>query len=106
MMALVESDTEIRRALQPASILFVEDCADDFVLARHEIRKLKITNPVQRIPDPRELIDYISGQGPYGGRSEFPVPAMIVLDLRLPGSSGLDIQAALRSNLKFRHVPI
>lgn len=106
MIQSKELTTAQKRGLQPGSIVLVEDNTDDFLVARHHIRKLKVTNPIQRISEPQELLDYISPRGPSAARAEVPVPAMFIIDLRLPGASGLDVQAAIRSNLKFREVPI
>lgn len=106
MIATTEETAEPSVGLQRGAIVFVEDNADDFLVARHHIRKLKIANPIQRIAAPRDLLDYISGRGDAHGHGESTLPAVFVIDLRLPGVTGLDVQAALRSNLKYREVPI
>lgn len=88
------------------SLLFVEDNEDDFVLARHELRKLKITNPVKRVATVEQLLNYLGGFDQYADRVKYPFPAVIFLDLRLPDISGLNAQAIIRSNLKYRDIPI
>ncbi|MDB6059332.1 MAG: response regulator with CheY-like receiver domain and winged-helix DNA-binding domain [Verrucomicrobiales bacterium] len=88
------------------SLLFVEDEENDFLYARKELNKLKLRNPVHRVSTAAELFDYLNGVGPYADREKFPKPAAIITDLRLPGIDGLQIQAQLRSNLKYRSIPI
>lgn len=106
MTAILESPVERRRCAEPRSLLFVEDNEDDFVLARYELRKLKITNPVHRVSTVEQLLNYLGGYDEYADRAEYPLPAVIFLDLRLPDISGLNAQAIIRSNLKYRDIPI
>jgi two-component system response regulator len=92
-----------REALQP--ILFVEDVEDDFVIARHQIKKLRVRNPVATVDSLAGMIDYLDKRGGRA-RSAGPLPAAIIMDLRLRGENGLDGQARLRTNLKYRRIPI
>ena len=88
------------------SILFVEDESSDFVVARHELKGIKVRNPVHLVSTADEMFKYLHGQHPYEDRAKFPLPAVIVVDLHLPDIDGLRIQAMLRSGLKFRQIPI
>ena len=106
MMASVEPKAQGKKAETPAGILFVEDTEDHFIIAWHQLRKLGITNVVRRVGTVDEMIDYMSGVGVYDDRHEYPLPSVIVLDLRLPKRGGMEAQAWLRSKLKFRNIPI
>ena len=106
MTATLETTFEQRVSEGLKSILFVEDEADDFVLAQYHLKKLKVTNPVCRVRTVDELMMFLRGVGIYSNREQFPLPAVIFLDLRLPGGGGLDAQAMLRTSLKFRSIPI
>jgi CheY-like chemotaxis protein len=52
------------------------------------------------------MLQYLRGVDQYLDRARFPVPAVIVLDLRLPDSDGLEAPAMLHSSLKFRRIPL
>jgi CheY-like chemotaxis protein len=106
MMASVEPKAQGKKAETPTGILFVEDNEDHFIIAWHQLRKIGIANVVRRVGTVDEMIDYMSGAGVYDDRKEHPLPAVIVLDLRLPKRGGMEAQAWLRSKLKFRNIPI
>jgi CheY-like chemotaxis protein len=55
-----------------------------------------VANPVFIAEDGQKAIDYLSGAGPYGDRSVFPLPGLVFLDLKLPGIKGLDVLDWLR----------
>ncbi|MGZ4961119.1 MAG: response regulator [Limisphaerales bacterium] len=90
----------------PRCVLFVEDNMDDFVFAIYELAKVKLRNKIRRVSTADEMLRYLRGVDQYLDRTTFAVPAVIVLDLRLPDSDGLEAQAMLRSSLKFRRIPL
>ncbi len=87
-------------------VLFVEDSDDDYVVAWHELKKIKLCNPVRRVRTVEELFDYLDGMVEYHDGKIYLVPAAIILDMRLPGIDGLQVQAMLRTNMKYRNIPI
>lgn len=101
-----DPETKERPQGRCGSILFVEDDIDDFIVACHELRKLKITNPVYRVATTEAMTKYLTGESEYADREIFPLPAVIIIDLHLPGSNGMHAQAYIRSKLKFRKIPI
>jgi DNA-binding NarL/FixJ family response regulator len=88
------------------SLLFVEDNDYDFIVACHQIRKLKITNPIQQVRTTEEMLDYLGGFDQYADRDRYPVPAIVFVNLRLPDSSGIGAQALIRTNARYRNTPV
>lgn len=106
MQATLETTFRRRIAGMVGCLLFVEDNEDDFVLARYELQKLKITNPVQRVATTAQMLDYLGGFDQYADRDQYPFPAVVIVDMRLPDSSGLNAQAMIRSNINYREIPL
>jgi CheY-like chemotaxis protein len=106
MMASVEPKAQGKPAPEAKAILFVEDDEDDFIVAWHQLRKMKVANRATRVNTVEEMIAYLEGTGKYSDRKEYPLPTVIFLDLRLPLRGGLEAQAWLRSKLKYRNIPI
>lgn len=90
----------------PRCVLLVQDNLDDFAFATYELARLKLRNKISRVSTADEMLEYLRGVDQYLDRTRFPVPAVIILDLRLPDSDGLEAQAMLRSSLKFRRIPL
>jgi CheY-like chemotaxis protein len=88
------------------TIVFVEDNPDDYVIARYELQKLKLRNPIHRVATFDALMAYLEKAHCNRHLEPASMPCVIVMDLRLPQTSGLNAQAALRSTLNFRHIPI
>jgi CheY-like chemotaxis protein len=86
-------------------ILLVEDEENDALLLQRALRKNKVTNPVHWMKDGVEALDYLSGQGPYSERSQYPFPQMIILDLKMPRMTGLELLAYLQQHPELRVIP-
>jgi two-component system response regulator len=87
------------------AILLVEDTEDDVVLTRRALKKNNLTNPLVIARDGQEALDYLLGNGgaPAGSGD---LPAMILLDLKLPKIDGLEVLRRLRADARTRLVPV
>jgi two-component system response regulator len=92
--------------IQEQTILLVEDSDDDAELAVRAFDRAKITNPLVRVRDGVEALDYLFGQGQYAHRDVSDLPAVTLLDLKLPKVSGLEVLKAIRADERTKHLPI
>ncbi|MGH6885366.1 MAG: response regulator [Geminicoccales bacterium] len=88
------------------SILLVEDNPDDEDLTLRALRQAKVANEVIVARDGAEALDYMFGKGKFAGRDVTILPAVILLDLKLPKLSGLDVLQRLRADARTRLIPI
>src|SRR5215470_12689740 len=73
------------------TILLVEDERNDVFLLQYAFETAGISNPLQVVEDGQQAIDYLGGAGKYANRAEYPMPCLILLDLKLPMKSGHDV---------------
>jgi DNA-binding response OmpR family regulator len=73
------------------TILLVEDDANDVFFMKRAMKLAGMLNPVQVASDGQQAIQYLSGAGDYGDRERFPLPGLVLLDLKLPHVMGLDV---------------
>lgn len=87
-------------------ILLVEDSPDDVELIRYAFKKSGILNPLVVISDGDQAVDYLGGHGRFVDRVQHPLPAMILLDLKLPRRSGFEVLSFLRGEDATRSTPV
>jgi two-component system response regulator len=87
-------------------ILLVEDNPDDEELTLRALRKNKIQNEVIVARDGVEALDYLFGEGTYTGRDLTIMPHVVLLDLKLPKVSGLDVLRRVREDPRTRLQPV
>ena len=77
-------------------ILLVEDSEDDILIIRKAFKRAGILNPVYAVRDGEAAIAYLSGSGKYAIRDEYPLPALVLLDLKLPKVDGFEVLRWIR----------
>jgi CheY-like chemotaxis protein len=77
-------------------ILLVEDSEDDVFFMKRALKAAGVENPLHVARDGQEAIDYLSGAGDFSDRSIHPLPSLILLDLKLPYQSGLEVLKWMR----------
>jgi DNA-binding response OmpR family regulator len=80
------------------TILLVEDSEDDIFFMKRAMTTAGITNPLQVLEDGEQAISYLSGSGEYQDRERYPLPNLVLLDLKLPYKSGLDVLQWIREH--------
>jgi len=88
------------------NILLVEDNPDDEELALLAFEKSNIANEVVVVRDGEQALDYLFCMGPYAGRDAKSMPAVMLLDLKLPKIDGLDVLKRVRENERTKRMPI
>lgn len=84
----------------------IDDDPNDALLVTLAFRKLDLASHLRSVDDDRKAKAYLTGADPYSNRGDHPGPRFVLLDLKLNGSSGLDLLVWARSQLSLRHLPI
>ena len=87
-------------------ILLVEDNPDDVELTLRALKKSNITNEVLVVRDGVEALNYLFATGVHAGRDISVMPAVILLDLKLPKVDGLEVLRRLRANDQTKLLPV
>lgn len=88
------------------TILIVEDVRTDALLAARSLRKACIDNPYQIVTNGEQVVDYLAGRGAFGDRHAFPLPNLILLDIKLPKLDGFEVLSWIRSRPEHRSLPV
>jgi CheY-like chemotaxis protein len=78
------------------ALLLVEDNEDDVFLMKRALKGSRVVNPLFVVEDGQEAVDYLGGAGKFADRDQYPLPAVVFLDLKLPFISGHDVLAWIR----------
>ena len=87
-------------------ILLVEDNPSDVQLTKRALEQNQITNKLVVAEDGREALDYLFGAGSHAGKGVPALPAVVLLDLKLPKIDGLEVLKEIRSNKSTRLLPV
>lgn len=87
-------------------ILLVEDRPDDVELTIRALKKNNISNEVVVVTDGVEALDYLFGRGRFAGRDVSNMPALVLLDLKLPKLDGLEVLRRLREDGRTKILPV
>jgi len=87
-------------------ILLVEDAPADAELTLRELRRNNLANHVHVAEDGVDALDFIFCRGPFAARSFAAPPRLILLDLKLPRVSGIEVLRAIREDPRTKPIPV
>lgn len=85
------------------TILLAEDNDDHVILIKRAFAHARLLNPVQVVPDGAEAIAYLNGDTKYSDRKEYPLPALLLLDLKMPNKDGFAVLEWIREQPDLRN---
>ena len=88
------------------AVLLVEDDPSDVLFIRRAWKQAGHAVPLMLVEDGEKAVAYLSGAGSYGDRKKFPFPGFVLLDLKIPLLSGLDVLAWIRKNPGMKDLPV
>ncbi|MEN7547402.1 response regulator [Rapidithrix thailandica] len=86
-------------------VVFIEDSLEDSELTLRSLRKYKLANRLKVIDDGQKAVEYLFGDG-QSGESITNIPKLILLDLKLPKVSGLEILERMKKEPRFKDIPV
>ena len=86
-------------------ILAAEDEDSDRMILEMAFQRAKMPCPLVLVRDGQEAVDYFSGKGRYADRAAHPLPALVVLDLKMPRMNGFDVLGWLAERPDFKEIP-
>jgi CheY-like chemotaxis protein len=87
-------------------VLYAEDDENDSFLIQRAFKQEEVRHPLVIVPDGQAAVDYLTGAGEYANRTQHPVPCLILLDLKMPGKSGLEVLEWIRQHPDIPLVPV
>ena len=88
------------------TVLLVEDDINDIFLVKRAFKMAHLENPLQVVTDGEEAMHYLSGHGKYEDRHVYPVPKLIVMDIKMPRMSGFDVLEWIKHDGRLRRIPV
>jgi two-component system response regulator len=90
----------------PRTILLVEDNPDDVDLTQRAFQRAGLTQPMDVVEDGVEALDYLFAREAHAHRAQEPLPALVLLDLKLPRLDGHEVLRQIRANARTRFLPV
>lgn len=87
-------------------ILLVEDNPYDAELSLRALQKKKLANKVEWVQDGADALDFLFSEGVYSDRSRAEPPRLILLDIKLPKVSGIDVLRKIKADPEMRTIPV
>ena len=87
-------------------ILFVEDSEDDAMLTMRALKKSGLDNKLHHVKDGAEALDFMYCRGGYAFRNFQEHPRLILLDLKMPKVSGMEVLEKIKSDLNIKSIPV
>ena len=92
--------------LDDIPILLAEDDRNDVLLMRRAFEQAGIPNPLFVVHTGQEAVDYLGGEGDFAQREKYPLPGLMLLDLKMPWMDGFDVLRWLRRHRQFDTLPV
>lgn len=89
-----------------AQILLVEDNRMDVELTLDAFNEAKLFNTIHVAPNGQDALDYLFGRGKYADRNIYPLPSLILLDLKLPGIDGFEVLRQIKLTPVLKRLPV
>ena len=93
-------------AVNASTILHVEDDPNDVLLIARAFRKSEVGAQVQVVNDGEQALHYLAGTNSFAQREQFPLPSLVLLDLKLPRKSGIEVLEWIRSQPGLKRIPV
>lgn len=90
----------------PFTVLLVEDDLNDIFLVKRAFKKAQIQNPLQVVTDGVEAIHYLQGEGRFGNRQLYPLPRLIVMDIKMPRKTGFEVLEWIKKDGVLKRIPV
>lgn len=89
-----------------STVLLVEDDLNDIFLVKRAFKRANIPNPLQVVTDGADAIHYLLGEGKYCDRAQFPLPRLIVMDIKMPRKSGFEVLQWIKRDGILKRIPV
>jgi CheY-like chemotaxis protein len=72
-------------------VLLAEDSDDEVLLFKRAYEQAAIPNPLRIVRDGEQAIQYLEGKGKFSDRKQFPIPRLLIVDLKMPRKTGFEV---------------
>jgi CheY-like chemotaxis protein len=86
-------------------ILWAEDSEDDVLLVQRAFRRAELSSLLVRVADGNQATDYLTRVGPYANSTLYPRPQLLLLDVKMPRRSGLEVLAWKQTRPELQDLP-
>lgn len=94
------------KTIKVCPVLLAEDDENDVYFLERAFQQVKIPHPIFRVADGDEAIRYLAGAGEYEDRTKFPLPGLMLLDLKMPRKNGFEVIEWVRNQPGLRRLPL
>jgi CheY-like chemotaxis protein len=92
--------------LPKITVLHIDDDPNDTALVQAAARKAGVRFKLHNVEDGEQAIAYLSGLGIYDERRRFPLPSLILLDLKMPRATGFEVLKWIRKHPELGNIPV
>jgi CheY-like chemotaxis protein len=94
------------RARRPVTVLHIDDDRNDAELFQAAARKANVQFSIHTVTDGEQAMAYLNGRGVYADRTTYPLPVLILLDLKMPRATGFEVLSWIRNHPEAGNLPV